>query len=400
MSLKLVKLYDVTDELESGSRPKGGVSDIGDIPSLGAEHLDENGRFNFSKIKKVPIDFFNNQKSGKIYQNDILIVKDGATTGKACYVDHNFPFSEASLNEHVFRIKVNSKIAFSKYVFYYLFSPEGKKAILSDFRGATVGGISKSFINNVSFNLPPLEIQRHIAAILDKADNLRRLNKQLVRKYDELEDSLFTEMFGDELKLKKLTIKSLNDVAEIVSGVTKGRRFKGKVTIETPYMRVANVQDGHIDLSEIKTIEVLPDDIEKYRLKFGDVLLTEGGDPDKLGRGAVWKFDIQDCIYQNHIFRVRVNQEILNWDYLSALLGKNYGKKYFLKAAKQTTGIASINSTQLRKFPVPIPSLSLQNKYAILIEKIEVQKSLAQEALAKSEDLFQGLLQGCFKGGL
>ncbi|MEI6767229.1 MAG: hypothetical protein WCM76_16485 [Bacteroidota bacterium] len=96
------------------------------------------------------------------------------------------------------------------------------------------------------------------------------------------------------------------------------------------------IPDANISLTkelfdEIKTIEVLPDDVEKFRLKYGDIILTEGGAPDKVERGAVWKFDVQDCIHQNHIFRVRANPEILHWDYLSALLGSKYGKKYFLK---------------------------------------------------------------------
>ncbi len=97
----------------------------------------------------------------------------------------------------------------------------------------------------------------------------------------------------------------LVNMAEIRGGVTKGRKFNGKQTISLPYLRVANVQDGYLNLSEIKTIEVLPEDKTKYKLEYDDILFTEGGDRDKLGRGTVWKNNINGCIHQNHIFRAR-----------------------------------------------------------------------------------------------
>ena len=114
-----------------------------------------------------------------------------------------------------------------------------------------------------------------------------------------------------------------------------------------PYMRVANVQDGHLVLDEVKTITVSREEGRRYLLRSGDVLLTEGGDPDKLGRGCVWREEIAGCIHQNHIFRVRP-AAVLSPDYLSALWAAS-GSSTF-RAAKQTTGIATINLTQLKSF--------------------------------------------------
>ena len=157
-------------------------------------------------------------------------------------------------------------------------------------------------------------------------------------------------MFGDPvLNPKGWKEARLDQISEIVSGVTKGRKLVGKATVLVPYMRVANVQDGRILIDDVQKIEALESEIEKYRLKRGDILLTEGGDPDKLGRGAVWKGEIDPCIHQNHIFRVRTNKKIILPEYLSALIGSQRGKRYFFKAAKQTTGVASINKTQLSR---------------------------------------------------
>ena len=168
-----------------------------------------------------------------------------------------------------------------------------------------------------------------------------------------------------------------------------------------PYMRVANVQDGHFYLDEIKTIAVTQKEIEAYSLKFGDLLLTEGGDPDKLGRGSVWEDQIENCIHQNHIFRVRIKEkESINPYYLSALVSSTYGKSYFLRSAKQTTGIASINSTQLKSFPTVIPPINLQNRFAVIVEKVGSIKARYQQNLADLETLYGALSQQAFKGEL
>ena len=150
-------------------------------------------------------------------------------------------------------------------------------------------------------------------------------------------------------------VRQLQEVAEIGSGVTKGRKYQGRSTVHMPYMRVANVQDGYLKLDNVTEIEVAVDEISRYQLQPGDVLMTEGGDPDKLGRGAVWTGQIEPCLHQNHIFRVRTMQDVLEPWYFKAYLGSTEAKRYFLRCAKQTTGIASINKTQLRALPVPLP---------------------------------------------
>jgi len=162
-------------------------------------------------------------------------------------------------------------------------------------------------------------------------------------------------------------------------------------------MRVANVQDGYLELDEIKTLKVPQKEIDKYLLKKGDVLLTEGGDPDKLGRGHVWNEEVSPCIHQNHIYRVRLDQSKILPIFFSAYVGSKYGKKYFLRAAKQTTGIATINLTQLRNFPTPLPPLSLQSRFAEMVAKIEAQRRQAERQLAAAEEVFAGVLQGSFE---
>ncbi len=156
---KLIKLKEVYLELQSGKRPKGGVQDIKEgIPSLGAEHLNKNGGFKFEKIKYVPIEFANQMQKGIIKENDIIVVKDGATTGKTSFVNNSFPFKFAVINEHVFIVRIDEKQVLPKFAFYKLFSSQGNKEILQDFRGAAQGGISSNFINLVEIPLTSITI--------------------------------------------------------------------------------------------------------------------------------------------------------------------------------------------------------------------------------------------------
>lgn len=185
--------------------------------------------------------------------------------------------------------------------------------------------------------------------------------------------------------IKKLPIgwrkERLERISDIQTGIAKNQNNQDETT-EFPYLRVANVQDGYLDLSEIKTINVQKNKASRYMLDVGDVLLTEGGDFDKLGRGAVWDGQIANCVHQNHIFAVRVHRTQLLPSFLSAQTGSTYGKRYFLSCSKQSTNLASINSSQLKAFPVLFPPLPEQKAIADL-------HSIWDEAIEKTERLIQ-----------
>ncbi|MBW2644215.1 MAG: restriction endonuclease subunit S [Deltaproteobacteria bacterium] len=185
--MKKILLSNIISSLESGSRPKGGVSTTsGDIPSLGAEHLNDQGGFNFTNLKLIPHNFYKSLKKGRLKPNDILIVKDGATTGKVSFVNEHFPHTDAAINEHLFRVEIDKRKADPSFVFRFLNSGLGQHQILKDFRGATVGGISRGFIEKVDIPYPSITEQKRIAAILDKADAIRRRRQQAIQLSDEL----------------------------------------------------------------------------------------------------------------------------------------------------------------------------------------------------------------------
>jgi type I restriction enzyme, S subunit len=143
--------------------------------------------------------------------------------------------------------------------------------------------------------------------------------------------------------------------ATIQGGVAKGKSyFDDTPTVDLPYLRVANVQDGHVDLSSVNTVTVALSEVDRYRLQPGDVLMNEGGDNDKLGRGAVWQGEIADCLHQNHVFAIRPNRHLLPY-WLSMFTRTSAARSYFYLYSKQSTNLASISSSNVMSCPLPLP---------------------------------------------
>ncbi|MGZ5472223.1 MAG: restriction endonuclease subunit S, partial [Nitrososphaeraceae archaeon] len=163
-----VNLIDLLISMETGSRPRGGVKKItSGIPSIGGEHLNASGGFDFSNIKYVPHSFVEKMTRGRIQKNDILIVKDGATTGKTSFVGNNFPFETAYVDEHVFICRPSSYIN-PKYLFWFLWSLEGNKKILENFKGSAQGGINTTFASNCKIPLLSIENQNNLVSYIDE----------------------------------------------------------------------------------------------------------------------------------------------------------------------------------------------------------------------------------------
>jgi type I restriction enzyme, S subunit len=247
------------------------------------------------------------------------------------------------------------------------------------------------------FPLAPMPEQQRIAEILDSLDAAIAAGHGVVAKRESVAAAVAGERLAD-LAASAPTITQLSEVADVFSGVTLGSEPSGSGSIELPYLRVANVQDGYIETSEMKTVRIMRSELPKYLLRVGDVLLTEGGDLDKLGRGAMWDGRIPECICQNHIFRVRCDESRVLPAYLSSYIGSAMGKAYFLKIAKQTTNLASINSTQLKQMPLPVPSLANQSALIKLMAASAIGVEAERKRLGKLQMLKQGLMDDLLAG--
>ena len=295
-------------------------------------------------------------------------------------------------------------------------------------KGGAIPMLTVGDINELVVPLAPLGEERRIVAKLDKVDTCQeRLAKipVLLKRFRQsvLAAACSSRLTADwraenpQREIERNTApddapdvaltwgwKRLSEISQLRGGVTKGRKFNGKKTVQLPYLRVANVQDGYLDLREIKLIEALPEDKEKYALKVDDLLFTEGGDRDKLGRGTVWRGEIADCIHQNHIFRARLLTSEVVPDFISLATKSDFSRRYFFENASQTVNLASINVTMLGALPIPLPPLAEQQE---IVRRVEALFALADQiearyakAKAHVEKLGQSILAKAFRGEL
>ncbi len=255
---------------------------------------------------------------------------------------------------------------------------------------------------------PPLFEQQAIAAFLDRetakidalVEEQRRLIELLKEKRQTVISQAVTKGLDPNVPMKDSGVEWLGEVpahwdlvrlkfvAHVQTGIAKGKDNAGKATVEVPYLRVANVQDGYLDLDEVSTIEIPVDDLPRYRLLAGDVLMNEGGDFDKLGRGHVWDGSIDPCIHQNHVFAVRPIGITPRW--LNAITSSDYAQFYFMSRSKQSTNLASISSTNLMELPVVIPPAFEQQA---LLSHIDMQRATCDSLIKSGQGAIQLLLE-------
>ena len=262
------------------------------------------------------------------------------------------------------------------------------KAYVSFFARASDGvrigqwDLSIDGMKRIPVVLPSKSEQTAIVRFLDHADRrIRRAiraKQQLIALLGEQKQALIhravTRGLDPDVRLKPSGVEWLGDVpwhwgatrlkhvAHIQTGITLGKTYAKVELIDRPYLRVANVQAGHLKLSNVARVQVPRAEVARSTLQPGDVLMTEGGDIDKLGRGCVWYGEIDECLHQNHVFAVRPSAAELLPEFLVALMASSHGRSYFQLTAKQTTNLAATNSTTLGNFPLLLPCVGEQRK--------------------------------------
>ena len=274
--------------------------------------------------------------------------------------------------------------------------------------GTSAGSLSPrtnwTSLADFEFSLPPISEQRRAIELLAATTVVVESLHNLKVTNDKVRLAFLNECFPENIAERGSTtadmeILHLSDVSEIRTGLALGKKVDTSETVERPYLRVANVQDGILDLNEIKTLSVKKSELARYSLRRGDVLMTEGGDFDKLGRGTVWQEEVKDCLHQNHVFAVRPNPELIRSEYIAAIARSPHGKRYFRMCAKRTSNLASINKKQLSGFPVIFSSLDIQDQIIAAIQNCDRSEKSAATRLSDALKM-RSRLTAEFLGGV
>ena len=370
--------------------------------------LDLSGDVAYRKIEDAKAERY------QLELGDIIVTK---SSGSAHLIGQAALFDVQSKRPYLFsnftqRLRPNHDLVLSEYLYFYLRSPQARQVI--DKMHRTTSGLRNLKLDDYKSQLVPVPYPKHperslaeqrrivarLEALLGEVRAMRDLAQEMEKDIERVMASALAEVFDSPNR--EWNTSRLAEVAFIQTGTAKGRRFRDRATVELPYLRVANVQAGYLDLTEVKTITIAESEIERYRLQPGDLLLTEGGDYDKLGRGAVWEGQIELCVHQNHIFAVRFDQNAVLPKFAEYEMQSWYARHYFLSVAKKTTNLATINKTKLGNFPLRYPSPAEQQCIVEHLDAIRDEVNASREQIAQDsqsvEQLEQSILAAAFRG--
>jgi len=450
------KLSEIVKELESGGRPKGGVRGItSGVPSIGGEHLHIDGGFNFQSIRFVPKSYAVSMRHGHIASHDVLVVKDGATTGKTSFVADDFPYKEAILNEHVFRLQVFPEVATQRYLFYFLRGPLGQKMIRDSFRGSAQGGINQSFVDFVHIPLAPLREQERIVLKLERLLNhafsarnalqvfqtvvmsFRRsvLAKAFkgdltVRQHGAESAEKLLQKFAEERNVKlKQNVHAIQETRKKYEYLVKGRAEKrlpegwawtsiadlteswqygprfakgeyvkeGVMTIRTTDMDYL----GRIVLSSPPRLHLNQQQIEHFGLRSGDLLIARSG--NSIGKCTVYEASDEPAIAGAYLIRFRLFMKLLLPRYILYYLLSPQGQS-LLREGTVSVAQPNINARKIERFPVPLaPETEMKqvlSKVETLFAQAQAVETQIKSASHSIEKAARAVMNAAFRGEL
>ncbi|EPW6431336.1 restriction endonuclease subunit S [Vibrio parahaemolyticus] len=304
---------------------------------------------------------------------------------------------DLAINQDLKALIVNDEEALNKdYLSRFLESKA--KYIESEGKGATVKGITLDFLKGLDVPLPPLEEQKRIAAILDKADAIRQKRKQAIDFADEFLRSVFLDMFGEPMMNPKGF--PVGTIRDIVSTVNYGTSGKASETVgKFPILRMGNITyKGGWDFSDLKYIDLDDKDQDKYLARKNDLLFNRTNSKELVGKTAVFN-ESRPMAIAGYLIRVRTNELGNPW-YISGYLNSAHGKQTLLNMCKSIVGMANINAQELQDINILLPPVELQNKYESIVKEVNERVSRQHESVKELQVLFNALSQKAFSGQL
>jgi len=330
-------------------------------------------------------------------ENDVLFAKitPCMENGK-CAIARNL-INGIGFGSNEFHVLRATKETTPEWIYYYLRQERIRIQAVHWFRG-TAGQqrVPSTFLQELEIPLPPLPEQKRIAAILDKADHLRRLRRYALELGDTYLQSVFLEMFGDPGKNPKGWKNSM--IGDVVTFSQYGTSTKSNdEKCGYPVLGMGSITySGEIDLSGISYVEIDEEECQNLRLEQGDIIFNRTNSTELVGKTAYWDLDT-DAVIASYLVKLKLRKDVLP-EFFTALLNSPYYKTLFQLRCRKAVGQSNISPTYLKEFPVLIPPVSLQEKYAEIVKHRKRLRSQQQESLRQAELLFQSLLAKAFEG--
>lgn len=379
------KLGDIC-EIVSGSTPKTGIDEYwdGDIKWITPAELNDDTYIVTDSLRKIT-DLAVKKTGLSSFPEGTVILSSRAPIGKVaiagCEMYCNQGFKNLICSE-----KINNK-----YLYWFL---KGNTAYLNSLgRGATFKEISKGIVSEIEINVPDIETQGEVVAALEKVSKVIVLRKKELSTLDNLIKSRFVELFGDPIMNPKgWEVVTIGDITtEVRYGTSKPAVEGGRY----PYLRMNNLTiDGHLDLTELKYIDIPDDEIEKCVVRKGDILFNRTNSIELVGKTAVFDFP-DDMVIAGYIIRVRLNTKMFP-EVLSQYMNLEAIRDILRSMAKGAVNQANINAQELQSIRVYVPDIELQKQFVEMKEQIDKSKVAVQKSLDETQLLFDSLMQKYF----
>jgi type I restriction enzyme, S subunit len=398
--------------IESGGRPKGGVSEnSGDIPSLGGENIIQAGGVDVKQVKKIPLSYFERMKKGILEDRDVLINKDGANTGKVGLYIKKFP--KAAINEHLIRIRGHEDRLSQDYLYYLLLSEYGQKKIRAKITGSAQPGLKQNFINSFPVFVPTSKAEQiAITDVLSTIDQAITQTKALIAKYQRIKTGMMQDLLTrgiDENGELRNPVKNkfkpsalgmipedwgISSLGTLSKRITSGSRGWAKYYSDggSLFLRIGNLTREHINLNldDVQHVKA-PSNSEAKRTKVepGDLLISITAD---LGIIGVIPDDFKNAYINQHISLVKLDTKKVNPWWVGNFLAGPTAQKY-LWMLNDAGAKAGLNLPTIASLPILTPNDDEQNKIASMVNSIDQTISILNNTLEKYMHLISGVMQ-------
>ena len=337
----------------------------------------------------------------RLRPGDIVFARTGATTGKSYLIKDCPP--DTVFASYLIRVRPNQRYLSPSFLAYYFQTSEYWARISQTSSGTTSPGVNSTKLKDLSIPVPPLPIQRRIAAVLDKADALRRKRRRALDKLDELLQAVFLDMFGDPVTNPKEwpTLQLCDCIEEITAGWSAKGEDRKRESTEWGVLKISSVTSGRFLPSECKVVDDIPTVRRIVIPKKGDLLFSRANTRELVAATCLVERDETHLFLPDKLWRIDLNKNKMTSEFLRFLLTNQKYRDQITRKATGTSGsMLNISKKKLVETFAPVPPMHLQSKFSAEVWRVFNQRTMQETSLSKVEDLFNALMQKAFKGKL